>query len=323
MESIEKIIEILEKETIIPSEQEYLNNEISSDSTKKAFVDNYKTLREIFKKENHIDPEILGEYVVYKNGDDTELKYISLIAEKIDIHLATCDACIKEYENLKDEFDVVNKHISKRITSNEVKEPAKSFLFFPRLRRYNLQVAVTAVILLIITYTGMFITSEFTTPFYKKNAFSYDNGNNLITRGRTSVLFQKSLTALGQNDFEEAIQFLNEDINNNSNDNSIFYSYYILGLTHLKYSANNILGTIRTFDKNEVEMGIKNLELSIEKNNSGNYDNLNLNAHFYIAKGYLVIDDLDEAKEHLQMVINNRGRYYKESIEIMSYLEKN
>ena len=165
------------------------------------------------------------------------------------------------------------------------------------------------------------IVSNVTKPFYKKNIFQPEEKTNFITRGRTSVLFQKSLSALNNHDYNTAIKFLKEDIVKNSNENSIFYSYYVLGLTYLKSAESNFLGTIQSFDHVKIENEIENLFIANEKNNSGDYDNLKIDVNYYIAKAYLSIDAIEDAKKHLQIVREKSEKYYSDAMEILNLFE--
>jgi len=192
-----------------------------------------------------------------------------------------------------------------------------------RLKTSNYKVVFTAFIMLFITYSGMMIVSSVTTPFYKKNIFQPEETNNFITRGRTSVLFQKSLSALNNHNYDTAIKFLKEDITKNPDESSIFYSYYVLGLTYLKSAESNFLGTIQSFDHVRIKNGIDNLHMAIEKNSSGDYDNLKFDANYFIAEGYLAVDKLDSAAVHLHIVVNNKGKFYKDALEIIDAIEKN
>jgi len=323
MDNIEKIIDILEKEDLMTSsESEFIKDEASKNETIKAFVENYGRLKSLFHTNEHIDSEILGEYLLYNNGDEEVSKYIPLISTKIETHLRKCSHCKMEFERLQEEYQHLENHLDKRINATRSVD-SKRTLAFPHSFPVNYRVALGAVLILLSAYAGMKVTSEITTPFYKKNVISLEEDQNLSTRGRTSELFQKSISALSKENFKGAINYLNEDIEKNNDDKSIFYSYYILGLTHLKNSVHNFLGTFKSFDPEEINQAITNLELSIEKNNSGLYNNLNYDAHYYIAVGFLIQNNTIAAKEHLNIVKTERGRFYKEATEILNDLEKN
>jgi tetratricopeptide (TPR) repeat protein len=149
--------------------------------------------------------------------------------------------------------------------------------------------AYTTVITLIVLYIGMFTVSSITTPDYKKNFFSEQN----------------------------------EDIEKHNNESSIFYSNYILGGTYLKAAESNFLGMFISFDEKNVQLAIENLKTSIKKNTSGSYENLNLDANYYIGRAYLLLDDFDSAKKHLKIVVNKKGRFYNEAGTMIEAMEKN
>ena len=323
MDIIDKIIALLEKkESITLSESEFIKNEARKDESMEAFVENYDKLKKLFHSYEHIDPEILGEYIFYKNDEKGAAKYIPLISNKIETHLQTCPQCKTEFDELQNEFKLLENHLDNRINTKSDNEQKHSIMFLTSLPR-GYRVGLGAILIILAAYAGMKVTSEINTPFYEKDLSYLEDEQNLPTRGRTSLIFQKSISTLSEEDFDNAIKYLNEDIEENRDDKSIFYSYYILGLTHLKNSVHNFLGTFNSFDSGEVDKAIDNLKLSIEKNDSGLYKNLNLDAHYFIAIGYLIEYNTNSAKEHLQIVKDKKGRFYKEATEILTSLKKN
>jgi tetratricopeptide (TPR) repeat protein len=169
----------------------------------------------------------------------------------------------------------------------------------------------------------MFTVSSITTPDYKKDLFSAQNEDFYLTRGRTSISFQKGLDALDKGNYSDAINYLNLDIEKHTNESSIFYSNYILGSTYLKAAESNFLGMFISFDEKNVQLAIENLKTSIKKNTSGSYENLNLDANYYIGRAYLLLDDFDSAKKHLKIVVNKKGRFYNEAGTMIEAMEKN
>jgi tetratricopeptide (TPR) repeat protein len=169
----------------------------------------------------------------------------------------------------------------------------------------------------------MFAVSSIITPDYKKDLFSARNEEFYLTRGRTSISFQKGLDALDKGNYSDAINYLNLDIEKHNNESSIFYSNYILGSTYLKAAESDFLGMFISFDDDKVQLAIENLKTSIKKNTSGSYENLNLDANYYIGRAYLLLDDFDSAKKHLEIVVNNKGGFYNEAETIIESMEKN
>ena len=323
MDTIEKIIEILERQdSITPSENEFIKNESDKDESVKVFIENYDKLKNLFLTSEHVDPEILGEYIFYKNDEQGAAKYLPLVSKKIEKHLQICSQCKTEFDELQNEFKLLGNHLDGRINTNSDNEQKHSIKFL-RSMQQGYRVAIGAILIILAAYAGMKVTSEINTPFYEKDISYLENEQNLSTRGRTSEVFQKGISALSKGEFANAIKYLNEDIEKNSDDKSIFYSYYILGIIHLKNSVHHFLGTFYSFDSKEVSESINNFKLFIKKNNSGLYKNLILNAHYYIAVGYMIERDPDSAIKHLHIVKDEKGRFYKEATEILNSLEKN
>jgi len=95
----------------------------------------------------------------------------------------------------------------------------------------------------------------------------------------------------------------------------------LLGIAYLKSSENNILGTFKSYDHLRVDEGIQNLMIFIEENEGGDDDRASIDAHYYIAKAYLSIDAIEEAKKHLIIVTEKRGKYYSDAVQILNVLE--
>jgi tetratricopeptide (TPR) repeat protein len=182
--------------------------------------------------------------------------------------------------------------------------------------------AFASIAAIIIIYLGMFAASAVFTPDYKKFAISTEERDFYNTRGRTSELFQRGLNAVDKKDYGNAVRFFEEDIRNNENEASIFYSHFILGMTYIQSSEFSLLGTFKFFDEEKVEEGVKNLQKAINLNHSGRYENLNLDAHYFIGKAYMLIDKNDLAVDHLKTVVNNKGSYYKKAEKLLEEVSK-
>ena len=162
-----------------------------------------------------------------------------------------------------------------------------------------------------------------TTPYYEHNIFVQGDDDFYTTRGRTSVFFQQGLNSIENKNYEAAIKYLNEDIIENKNDKSIFYSYYIIGITYLKAAESDFVGLFKSFDKQDVKLAISNLRESIDRNNSGDYENLKLDSYYFIGRAYLLIKDNDSARSSLQKVIDGKGKFSIESQKLIEQMEKN
>ncbi len=325
MEKFEKILELLEKQNLIEEEQSALKQLADSDEELKSFIGVYKNLNSSLSASGHIHTDLLATYVLSENGDESENKLIEILKEKIKSHLSECSICKDEYNSLVNEYSDAKEHVRKSIKQDAQTSSKKSdFLFTSLIKRTNsFKYAFATLSVFVITYFGLFFISSSVTPDYKKNIFSDKQENFYKTRGRTSPLFQQGLNAIDKQDYFKAIEFLSMDIQEHQNEKSIFYSHYIIGITYIQASESDFLGLFRSFNHDDINLAIANLKESIDKNNSGDYENLKLNSYYYLGRAYLLIDDTESAISNFQKVISGKGKYSIESAKLIDQLEKN
>ena len=323
MDKLEKVIHILEQEVLQYEDREYLKRIATEDIDIKNFISVHLKLKRIFNSSCHLDMEILSEFVLYYDGDLDAAEYMPQITDMIEDHLADCSVCNNLYLKFNEEFQQVDSFVAKAINDNKDFENRKRPPVISKIRKTNLRAALTAFIILIIAYFGMMITSYYSTPSYKQNIFEFGAINNSLVQSRDTELYKQGLTTYKIEDYDGAIGILIEDIILNQNDSAVFYSHFLLGIAYLKSSENNILGTFKSYDHVRVNEGIQNLLIFIEKNNGSVNERTSFDAHYYIAKAYLSIDAIEAAKIHLQIVTENRGKYYSEAMEILNVLENN
>ncbi len=323
MEKLEKVIHILEQEVLTYEDREYLKRIAFEDIDIKNFISVHLKLKRIFNSTCHLDMEILAEFILYYDGDLDAAEYIPQITDKIEDHLAECSDCNNLYLTFTKEFQQVDNFVSEAINDNEDFKFQKKPSVFSRIRKTNFRAAITAIILLLVAYFGMMITSYYGTPSYKKNVFEFEAINISVIQSRDTELYKQGLTAFKLDDYDRAIGLLMEDIILKKNDSTIHHTHYLLGIAYLKSSENNILGTFKSYDHVRVDEGIQNLMIFIEKNEGGDNDRASIDAHYYIAKAYLSIDAIDEAKKHLIIVKEKKGKYYSDAVEILNVLENN
>jgi tetratricopeptide (TPR) repeat protein len=323
MEQFEKIIKLLDKDNLTEEEQNYLNNTISSDKDASRLVAVYNSLKNKLPNMVHIDTEMIGEFILYENGELPENIVIPALSEKIKMHLKECLKCQDEYQSLKDEFIEVVDHIDRNITEEKKLIGAKSILStFATNKFLSFRYAFTAIAVIAVTYLSLFTISSIATSEYNKNIFSAMDEGDYITRGRTSLTFQKGLDAVQKGSYDDAIKYFENDIEEYSEQGSIFYTYFVKGLTYLKAAESSFIGLFQSFDEDKVNRAIVNLKLSIDINVSGNYENLNLDAHYYLGRAYLLLNNVNDARNHLTIVIESKGKFYKESAELVRKLEQ-
>ena len=323
MEKFEKVIHILEREVIPNEDKEFLKRIAAEDIDIKNFISIHLKLKRIFNYSYHLDMEILSEFILYYDGDLDAAEYIPQITDKIEDHLAECSECNNLYLKFSKEFQQVDDFVSKAINDSEDFEIQIKPADISKTRKTNFKAALTAMILIIIAYFGMMITSYYSTPFYKKNIFEFAAINNSLIQSRDTDFYKQGLTAFNKEDFDGAINLLMEDIILNQKDSTIFYSHFLLGIAYLKSSENNILGTFKSYDHLRVNEGIQNLMYFIEENEDTANERASIDAHYYIAKAYLSINAIEDAKTHLQIVIEKRGKYYSDAVEILNAFEDN
>ena len=318
MNDIEKLIDLLDKEFINTEEKNILNRIIENDPEAKKISVAYSQLKTSLKRNEHVDEDLMAEYVLYKNNLSSD-RLIILLANKVEDHIRKCVPCENLFKELNAEYCDVDSFVSQSIVErvNEEK-PSQQKVFFLFNNFSAAKYAFASLAAVVVLYLGLSAVSSFTTPDYKKSFL--DGEDFYTTRGRTSELFQRGLDAIDRKDFDSAIQYLDDDVNENKNDESIFYTHFVLGITYVSKAETSFLGLFKSFNKADVQKGIENFEKSIELNKSGRFDNLNLDAHYFIAKSYLMIDDKISAKQHLQLVIYGKGSYYKRAEELLKSL---
>jgi hypothetical protein len=315
MEKIEKIISLLEKEILTKEEEQYLVSIKDTDDDAKRLIKVFNSLKAELQNFVHIEEELLYSYLLLKNGNEPEDKLVYALQSKIEDHLINCSICNDKYGFLETIYSETADHLANTINDNKTVGHSSDEIypstFLQKFSTYKY--AFVSIASVLILYIGLNIVSSISTPDFKKDLFTEQDNEFYKTRGRTSLLFQKALDAIENSNYSDAVNYLNEDISEHDKESSIFYSHYILGLTYLKSSESNFLGMFNNFDVKKVELAIESFNSSIKKNISGNYDNLNLDAHYYLGRSYLLLAAPGSAKEHLNIVINQKGKFYNEA----------
>jgi len=325
MEKFDKILELLEKKSLTEAEKKLLEEFSDSDDEIKSFISFYDSLRSSLTVTGHIPTDLLASYVMFEMGDASEDNIIPVLREKIKSHLDQCNVCKNEFTVLQQEYSEIKVHVDKSVLRTSQSSLKEKNFFVPSFLKSSSSVryAFATLALFIAAYLGLFVVSNSITPDYRKNIFSDEQNDFYKTRGRTSPLFQQGLDAIDKGDYSKAIEFLSEDITKHQNEKSIFYTNYILGITYIRSAESDFIGLFKSYDRNQVELAIANLKESIDKNNSGDYESLKLDANYYIGRAYLLTDDKYLALESLQKVVDGRGRYSKEASKLISDLERN
>jgi tetratricopeptide (TPR) repeat protein len=323
MEKFDKILELLEKPTLTNEELKFIEQLAQSDEEIKSFVSIYNKLNSLLSGKGHIPTELLASYVLHETEGKFSDKVVSILSAKIKSHLKECNECTVTYNDFFKEYSLIDDHVNRSSREElppSVEKRISVSLFY---KSSALRYAFAAMTFLIVSYFGLYFITSSNVPEYKKNLFQNQNDDSYKTRGRTSPLFQQGLNAIDKGDYSNAIEFLSEDIKEHQNEESIFYTHYIIGITYLKASESDFIGLFKNYDNEKVSLSISNLRQSIDKNDSGNYEGLKLDSYYYLGRAYLLIDDNDSAITSLKKVIEGKGRFLKESSEMINQLEKN
>jgi hypothetical protein len=287
---------------------------ISEDEESRKYYDFYRKLEQIVKNSSHLGEEDLAVYILFKNEVKPENFRCSVIP-KIDEHLRKCPQCTADFQRLNAEYSELDNFLSSgKIEGSAPARLTKTASSKPRFIYTTLAAAAVLFLLLLIV-------SELSTPYYYSYAGLKEQSEFYVTRGRGTIYFQQSLQELQGNNFGKAIDFLKKDISENPKDETIFYSYYVMGLSYMKAAEESTLGLFSSYDKSKAAEALKNFNTAAEKNTSGKYPNITLNANFYSAKACLMMDNLPSAKEYLQKVISEKGSKMNEAKRILSELE--
>jgi hypothetical protein len=323
MKNYETIVTLLQKKILTNEEQNLLDSLINDDKESRDFYETYKKTAAVVNASSHPSIDELSNYILFKNGLEKENLQTVKHAPLIELHLRSCKKCAEEFKLLNTEFTEVDSYVSGRFIPSvkEEKFPEVPPFTSARGKFTSRFYAFASVILIGAVYAALFFYSSISTPSYYQYAELKDKSEFYITRGRATDEFQESIKALEEEDYKSAIRHLQNDIEKNSSDNTIFYSYYILGLTYLETAENNFLGLFKSFDKTAAQKGLNSLLIAVEKNNSGKFQNITLDAYYYAAKAGLMTDDVKHAKEYLNKVIEGKGSKMAQAKNILSQLE--
>lgn len=319
-QNIKKILDILTKDELKQEDKALLEKLIASDRDAKEFFKNFRRIEDLIKASTHISEEDLYEYILFKNKNtlkDVKISKIKLIED----HLKKCARCGSVYLQLSEEYSDIDNYVAGNFLKPEeqssVTNAIKTSLFRYKSLRYSF---VTASIVLVLFFSLIAI-SQLTTPRSYKLAEIENSSLNYVTRGRASSEFQKGLVALNNKKIDDAIDYFKKDISDNKNDETIFYTNYILGLTYLEYSEKDFLGLFISYDDIKVNQAKENFKESILKNNSGKFPDITANSYFFLAKADLMLNNIQQAKKDLQMVITLKGSRSDNAKELLNNLE--
>ncbi|MBU1100556.1 MAG: hypothetical protein KKA84_09145 [Bacteroidetes bacterium] len=312
----EKILDLLSRDNLSEDEKIIFDELIRSNSDLAEYQSFYKVVAELVSNV-HPDSGMLSEYVLYQNNL-SENADISRVIPKIENHLLSCEKCRFEHELFKEELTEIDKFVSLQLEDESDKNLPIENKMMVFLNQSYQRYAFAATILIAVIYFSLFTYSNFTTPGYMNFSASSELAEFSTSRGRTSDLFQKGVQSLSELDIENAIVNFEKDIEQNRNDKTVFYTYYLLGMVQLEYSVSTTLGLFKTYDDKMLSNSITNLLSSIEFNNSDSFMNIKFNSYYHLARAYLLGGNHEDALKYLRLVIENKGSYQYEAKEILN-----
>lgn len=324
MNNSERIIELLEKNSLSDEEQRILSKLIENDVNAKEFYDTYIKLKDLFKFSGHVPDDVLMQFVVDKNENKGLNSPTCAKAPFIEKHLKECPNCNRAFLIYSNEYSSINLFLGDTLSvkddgiTSKLSPSENKFTRKDRQKYYRLIIGLLSG--LTILFWVLFQAFSSFMPRYKKFASLDKAVDFYLTGERTSNEFQKSMLAIQNRDYESAIKFLSNDIQNNDEDEDIFYSYFILGIVYLESAESNFLGLFPKYNKNAVESGISNLKMSIRKNKSKRAKQIIFDSYYLMGKAYLMLDNVSEARQYFLFVANSNASKAEEAKEILSYL---
>ena len=321
MNKQDKISDLLQKKNLSDEELALLNSLIENDPESKEFYDAYSKIDSALKSP-HISYNDLRDYILYKNNMCPEDQDVVKRIPDIESHMKKCERCANEFKNLGEEYSELEFFLSEKLAEGKTDEAGKANSIYTsgETRRTPLYL-FTSLIAMTFIILSLLVVSDIVTPDNYELARLEDKSEFYVTRGRATDEFQESLKALEEEDYGKAISCLQEDIDKNPGDQTIFYSHYILGLSYLENAEKSFAGLFESFNENDVRAGLENLKLCTEKNSSGRFPDITYNAYFYYAKGSLMLNDVESAKKYLRMVVSEKGSKMSEAQELLNELE--
>ena len=318
----EKIIELLTKQNLSKAERERLIEELHANPNLHDLGNVIHELIDLAKDE-HFDTDILSEYVLFLGGDKSEERKLTTLVPHIEKHLQSCSKCREEFQFLSAELNEVDNFLSEKIVEKKKHEAieTRSPKIFKLFENFNTNYSYAAAASIIIGFLSLFAISEFSTPDYVKVSSQYSYDDFSTTRGRTSANFMNAVTALENENYDSAINELQNDIKNNSDDLTTFYSYYILGITHLTKAHSDFAGLFDSYNGKDLSNAVDSFIKVLELNNSGLFENVNSNTYFFLGKSYLLEEEFDNAKKYLTKAVDSETEYSQEAEELLSSIK--
>ncbi len=236
---------------------------------------------------------------------------------KIDDHLAICAVCMKTFNELQGETELLDVYLESRLSDKPItsgKKKGKTAIFYLPAFRY----AAAAVLVFGLFYSGLNLFPEVFLP----KRYTLGNLKSLqtlsITRGLDNPQLQEAQFQIQNKKYESAIALL-ESYTKADRQNA-FYSNYLLGLTYLHASQGHVALIIPNYRADYLAKAKDHLLKCIALNDNPQLQNISLDAAFYAAKASILLGQMDEAKQLLRKVIDEKGAMMDESKQLIEHI---
>jgi predicted nucleic-acid-binding protein len=278
-------------------------------------------VKNVVKSSSHIDMDLLGEYVLYQSSNEFSDIVISKVAPKIETHLRSCNDCMENYKMLSEEYEEVNDFVENSITEQKVVVETKNDFIITSIFQNSFFKYASAFAAILIIYTGALVFSNISLPNYQSKVIELKSDLSHNSRGRATENFLIAVSEMEKGNEESAIKALQNDLNENKNSQTIFYTHFILGQIYLQNASNDFLGIKLGFDENSLNNSISEFNKVIQTNQDSRFANINLDAKYFIAQANLLLENVDEAKVNLNEVIEQKGKYLSQAKELLNEIE--
>jgi hypothetical protein len=240
-------------------------------------------------------------------------------AEAVDVHLRSCAVCKATYLELREEADLLDSYLDEAIEGSATEtgkpmKPGRARIFTLPVYRY----AAAAVLVIGLFYSGI----SFYPDAFMPRRYSLGDISSLqlssITRGLDNPQLQSAQFEIQNKNYDKAIALLEGYIKSEQQD--VFYVNYLLGLTYLHASKQNVALVVPGYNEQYLRKAKEHLLTSIQLNTNPQLVNISLDAAFYAAKAAILLNQNDEARQLLNRVVAEKGSMMDEAKNLVERL---
>jgi hypothetical protein len=252
----------------------------------------------------------VGDLVSYALGETTPEK-----TEEINRHLEECALCSQSFAELETEFKEIDSILHKYAAA-----PVKQTTESSSAPKKKLNRKIYFILAVVLILSGLIIYSRSTEPKYITQAqLRQQPGASLLTR--QSPEFRRAVTALKEDDLEEATAALSSDIALHQNDSDIAASYLLLGWTHLQAVHSVRFGLFHSIDRERVKLATRYLSSGLKKNARFQSNDITVNICYSLAVSYLLLEDTTTAREYLRIVLARDGEKAAQAKQLLTQIK--